>query len=107
MPNLALYVRLEAKPGKESEVETFLKSAVPLVQQEPGTVAWFAIRMGPSTFGIFDAFPDEASRDAHLSGKVAAALMAKASELLAQTPKIEKIDVIAWKLPGLEGRKAA
>jgi quinol monooxygenase YgiN len=107
MPNLALYVRLEAKPGKESEVEAFLKSAVPLVQQEPGTVAWFAIRMGPSTFGIFDAFPDEASRDAHLSGKVAAALTAKAPELLAQTPKIEKIEVLASKLPGLEGRKAA
>jgi len=107
MPNLALYVRLEAKPGKESEVESFLKSAIPLVQQEPGTVAWFAIRMGPSTFGIFDAFPDETSRDAHLSGKVAAALMAKAPELLAQPPKIEKIDVIASNLPRLEGRKAA
>ncbi len=99
MPNLALYVRLEAKPGKESEVEAFLKSAVPLVQQEPGTVAWFAIRMGPSTFGIFDAFPDEAGRQAHLSGKVAAALMAKASELLAQPPLIEKVDVVAAKLP--------
>lgn len=107
MPNLALYVRLEAKPGKETEVESFLKSAVPLVQQEAGTLAWFAIRMGPSTFGIFDAFPDQTSRDAHLSGKVAAALMAKAPELLSQTPKIEKIDVIAAKLPGLEGRKAA
>jgi quinol monooxygenase YgiN len=107
MPNLALYVRLEAKPGKENEVESFLKSAVPLVDQEPGTVAWFAIRMGPSTFGIFDAFPDEASRDAHLTGKVAAALMAKAPELLSKTPSIEKIDVIASKLPGMEERKVA
>ncbi|HEY3297432.1 MAG TPA: antibiotic biosynthesis monooxygenase [Armatimonadota bacterium] len=107
MPNFALYVRLEAKPGKEDEVESFLKSAVPLVQQEPGTVAWFAIRIGPSTFGIFDAFPDETSRDAHLSGKVAAALMAKAPELLSKTPSIEKIDVLASKLPGLEGRKVA
>src|SRR5881275_1444842 len=99
MPNLALYVRLEAKPGTETEVESFLKSAVPLVEQEPGTVAWFAIRMGPSTFGIFDAFPDEASRDAHLSGKVAAALMARAPELLAKPPVIEKVDVLAAKLP--------
>lgn len=107
MPNLALYVRLEAKPGKESDVESFLKSAVPLVQQEPGTVAWFAIRMGPSTFGIFDAFSDEAGRDAHLTGKVAAALMAKAPELLSKTPSIEKIDVLASKLPGLEERKVA
>ena len=107
MPNLALYVRLEAKHGKEDEVESFLKSAVPLVQQEPGTVAWFAIRLGASTFGIFDAFPDEASRDAHLSGKVAAALMAKAPELLSKPPSIEKVDVLASKLPGGEERKVA
>ena len=107
MPNLGLYVRLEAKSGKEDEVESFLKSAVPLVQQEPGTVAWFAIRIGPSTFGIFDAFPDEDSRDAHLSGKVAAALLAKAPELLSKAPSIEKIDVLASKLPGLEERKVA
>ena len=91
-------VRLEAKPGKEAEVEKFLKDGLPLVQQEPATVAWFGIRMGPSTFGIFDAFPDEAGRQAHLNGKVAAALMAKAAELLAQPPKIEKIDVLAAKL---------
>ena len=107
MPNLGLYVRLEAKAGREDEVESFLKSAVPLVQQEPGTVAWFAIRMGPSTFGIFDAFPDDASRDAHLSGKVAAALMAKAPELLSKAPSIEKVDVLASKLPGVEERKVA
>ena len=107
MPNLGLYVRLEAKAGKEQELESFLKSAVPLVQDEPGTIAWFAIRMGPSTFGIFDAFPDEASRDAHLSGKVAAALMAKAPELLSQAPSIEKTEVLASKLPGLDERKVA
>jgi quinol monooxygenase YgiN len=99
MVKTALYVRLEAKPGKEAEVEKFLKDGLAVVQQEPATVAWFAIRMGPSTFGIFDAFPDELGRQAHLNGKVAAALMAKASDLLAQSPKIEKIEVLAAKLP--------
>jgi quinol monooxygenase YgiN len=69
------------------------------VQAEPATIAWFAIRLGPSTFGIFDAFPDDAGRQAHLSGCVAAALMAKASELLAQPPVIEQVDVLAAKLP--------
>jgi quinol monooxygenase YgiN len=98
MAKVALYVKLEAKPGKEAEVEKFLKDGLPLVQQEPATVAWFGIRMGPSTFGIFDAFPDEAGRQAHLNGKVAAALMARAPELLAEPPRIEKIDVLAAKL---------
>ncbi|HMF28127.1 MAG TPA: antibiotic biosynthesis monooxygenase [Candidatus Cybelea sp.] len=102
MVKLALYVRLEAKPGKEKDVEQFLLGGVPLVEAEPGTIAWFAIRMGPSTFGIFDAFNDEAGRDAHLSGKVAAALMERAGELLAQPPKIERIDVLAAKLPGVK-----
>jgi quinol monooxygenase YgiN len=100
MVKLALYVRLEAKPGKEQEVADFLRSGLPLVEEEPATIAWFGIQMGPSTFGIFDAFPDEAGRQAHLSGKVAAALMAKASELLAQPPRIEKVDLLAAKLPG-------
>ena len=99
MVTLALLVRLEAKPGKEAEVESFLKGGLAVVQEEPDTTAWFAIRMGPSTFGIFDAFPDESGRQAHLTGKVAAALMAKASDLLAQTPVIEKVDVLAAKLP--------
>jgi quinol monooxygenase YgiN len=99
MVSVALYVRLEAKPGKEAEVESFLKSGLALVQEEPETTAWFAIRMGQSTFGIFDAFPDEAGRQAHLSGKVAAALMEKASELLARPPVIERVDVLAAKLP--------
>ena len=71
-----------------------------VVQAEPATVAWFAIRLGPTTFGIFDAFPDDSGRQAHLSGRVAAALMAKASELLAQPPVIEQVDVLAAKLPG-------
>jgi quinol monooxygenase YgiN len=99
MVNVGLYVRLDAKPGKESEVESFLRGALPLVNQEPATTAWFAIRMGPSTFGIFDVFADESGRQAHLSGKVAAALMAKAPELLATAPNIEKIDILADKLP--------
>ena len=100
MVKTALYVRLEAKPGKEQEVADFLRSGLPLVEQEPATTAWFGIQMGPTTFGIFDAFPDEAGREAHLSGKVAAALMAKAPDLLAEPPKIQKIDVLAAKLPG-------
>ena len=100
MVSVALYVRLDAKPGKEKDVEAFLKGGLAIVQEEPATTAWFAIRMGPSTFGIFDAFPDEAGRQAHLSGRVAAALMAKASELLAKPPTIEKVDVLAAKLPG-------
>jgi quinol monooxygenase YgiN len=99
MVKLALYVRLEAKPGKENDVEQFLRGGLPLVEAEPETIAWFGVRLGPSTFAIFDAFNDEAGRNAHLSGKVAAALMEKAGDLLAEPPKIEKIDVLAAKLP--------
>jgi quinol monooxygenase YgiN len=100
MVKVALWVRLEAKPGKEAEVESFLKGGLAIVEEEPATIAWFALRLGPSTFGIFDAFPDESGRQAHLSGRVAAALMAKASDLLSKAPTIEKIDVLAAKLPG-------
>ncbi len=100
MVKVALFVRLEAKPGKEAAVDAFLRSGLAIVEQEPATTAWFALRLGPSTFGIFDAFPDEAGRQAHLSGRVAAAIMAQASELLAQPPSIEKVDVLAVKLPG-------
>lgn len=98
MVKVALLVRLEAKPGKEAEVESFLKSGLSLVEQEPATVAWFGIRLGPSTFGIFDAFPDESGRQAHLAGQVAAALMAKAADLFSQPPVIEKVDILAAKL---------
>jgi quinol monooxygenase YgiN len=98
--SVALLLRLEAKPGKEAEVESFLKGALPTVDQEPGTTAWFAIRIGPSTFGIFDAFPGEAGRQAHMTGRVADALRAKAPDLLAKAPSIEKADVLAAKLPG-------
>src|SRR5271167_3610746 len=95
----ALFVTLDAKPGKEKDVEHLLNAGLALVQEEPATIAWFAIRIGPSKFGIFDAFPDENGRQAHLSGRVAAALMAKAPELLAKPPSIEKLDVLANKLP--------
>lgn len=100
MVKVALFVRLEAKPGKEKDVESFLLGGLPLVEEEPATTAWFGIRLGPSTFGIFDAFPDDAGRQAHISGKVAAALMANAAELFAEPPSIEKVDVLAAKLPG-------
>jgi quinol monooxygenase YgiN len=100
MVTLALLVRLEAKAGKEAEVESFLRSGLPLVEDEPATTAWFGIRMGPTTFGIFDAFPDEAGRQAHLTGRVAEALMAKAADLFASPPVIEKVEVLAAKLPG-------
>jgi len=99
MVKVALLVRLEAKPGKEKAVEEFLCGGLPLVMEEPATTAWFGIRLGPSTFGIFDAFPDEAGRQAHLSGQVAAALMANAADLLATPPVIEPVDVLAAKLP--------
>jgi quinol monooxygenase YgiN len=105
MVKVGLFVRLEAKPGKEKEVEAFLRGGLAIVQEEPATAAWFAIRLGPSTFGIFDAFPDEAGRQAHLSGRVAAALMAKASDLLGEPPAIEKVDVLAAKFP--ESRREA
>jgi quinol monooxygenase YgiN len=99
MVKTALYVHLEAKPGKEAEVQKFLEGGLALVNQEPATTAWFGMKMGPSTFGIFDAFPDEAGRNAHLNGAVAAALMAKAGELFAAPPKIQKVEILAAKLP--------
>lgn len=99
MVTKALYVRLETKPGFEDKVEEFLRSALPLVEAEPETKAWFAIKMGPMTYGIFDAFPDDSGRDAHLAGKVADALRARAEELFRLPPQIEKIDVVAAKLP--------
>jgi quinol monooxygenase YgiN len=97
---VALLVRLEAKPGKEAEVESFLRGGLSIVEDEPATTTWFAIRLGPTAFGIFDAFPDQAGRQAHLAGQVAAALKARASELFAEPPKIEMVDVLAAKLPG-------
>jgi quinol monooxygenase YgiN len=97
MVKFALVARLEAKPGKEQEVADFIKSALPLAQQEAQTISWYALQMGPSTFGIFDTFENEEGRKAHLAGPIAAALMAKASELLAKAPVIERIDILAVK----------
>src|ERR1044072_9709710 len=94
-----LLVRLEAKSDMHEQVENFLVSALPLVQQETATTAWFAIRFGGSEYGIFDVFPDDAGRDAHLSGAVAKALMENAPTLLSAPPKIQKLDVLAYKLP--------
>ena len=99
MVKVALLVRLEAKPGKESAVAQFLQDALPLANQESATPVWFALRLGRSTFGIFDAFRDEAGRKAHLSGPIAAALMANATQLLAQPPQIDEVDLLAAKLP--------
>jgi len=95
----ALFVRLEAKPGKEREITQFLRAAgVGMAEQEPATLAWFALQLGPSTFGVFDAFADEAGRQAHLDGAIAQALGANASELLSQPPSIDRIDVLGAKL---------
>lgn len=100
MVTVGLLVRVTAKPGREDDVQKFLEGALALVEDEPATTAWFAVRFGPAEFGIFDAFPDDAGRQAHLQGKVAEALMANASELLADAPSIELVDVLADKLPG-------
>jgi len=97
MEKFALLARVEAKPGKENEVLNFLKSALPLAEAEPDTIRWYALKIGPSTFGIFDTFETEDGREAHLSGKIAEALMANASELLAKDPVIEKVDLLAIK----------
>ena len=96
----ALFVRLEAKPGKEQEVAKFLQAGLGLAQEERTTPVWFALQLGPSTFGIFDAFADEAGREAHLNGPIAQALGANAPALLAKAPSIERIDVLGAKLPG-------
>ena len=97
MIKVGILALLEAKPGKEDDVANLLRGAQALATQEAGTVVWYAFQVGPSTFGIFDAFADDAGRNAHLSGQIAAALMAKAPELLAQPPDIRKVDVLASK----------
>lgn len=96
----ALFVRLEAKPGMEKELIRFLQAGLDMARQETTTPVWFALQLGPSTFGIFDAFRDEAGREAHLNGPIAQALGANASKLLTQPPSIEHIDVLGAKLPG-------
>lgn len=97
MTSKALWVPLTAKAGKEKDVEEFLTGALPLVEDEPGTKTWYALRLGDSSFAIFDTFDDDAGRQAHLSGKVAEALMAQAEELFVQPPQINQVDVLADK----------
>jgi quinol monooxygenase YgiN len=95
---VALLVRIEAKPGKENEVSNFLRNGLPIVQAEQGTTNWFAMRMGPTSFGIFDTFHDDQSRQEHLAGKIAAMLMAKSPDLFAKPPTIERVDILAEKV---------
>ena len=97
MEKFALLARVEAKPGKENEVLAFLKSALPLAQAEPDTVRWYALKLGPSTFGIFDTFETEDGRKAHLAGEIAKALMANAAALLSKDPVIEQVELLAIK----------
>lgn len=97
---VGLLVTLQAKPGKESELAEFLTSALPLAQDEPDTLAWFAIKIDDSTYGVVDFFPADDGRQAHLNGRIAAALMDKADDLLASPPDIKPIDALASKLPG-------
>src|SRR3954471_12672946 len=99
MISLGLFVRVEAKPGKEKDVAAFVKQGLQMANQEPTTELWFALRLGPSTFGIFDAFADESRRQTHLNGPIAKALFANAPDLLAAPPSIEKTEVLGAKLP--------
>ena len=94
----ALLVRLEALPGKEEGLADFLTQARSIVMEEPGTIAWFAIRFGPSTFGVYDVFPDDEARDAHLAGGVGQSLGPNTGVLFSE-PQIEKIDILADKVP--------
>jgi len=104
MEKVGILAVLEAKPGKEREVEQFLKSALPLAEQETQTVSWYAVKLGPSRFGIFDTFADGKGRDAHLSGEIAKALFAKADDLFARPPAIDQTEILAVK--STEGRPA-
>ena len=99
MIKTALLVRLHAKEGKEQEVEKFLLDALPIVENEPATSTWYALRIGPSIYGIFDTFSDDEGRQEHLSGKIAEALKDRSSELFSEAPVIEKLDVLAVKMP--------
>jgi quinol monooxygenase YgiN len=95
MEAIGLLVALEARPGKEADAEAFLKSAQPLALNESGTLKWYAIKLGPGKFGIFDTFANEAGRNAHLTGEIAKALGARANELFATPPQIEKVEILA------------
>jgi quinol monooxygenase YgiN len=98
MLKVGLLARMVAKPGKEEEVAAFLASALPLARAEATTTTWFAFRLSQTEFGIFDAFPNESGRKTHLNGPIAAALLSKASELFAEAPKIDRVDIVAAKL---------
>ncbi len=102
MPNVALWVQLEANKGKEAEVEKFLRDGLAIVNNEPGTVTWYALKLSPTSYAIFDTFPDSKEREAHLVGEVAKALTEKAPELFSKPPTIERIDILAAKLPELQ-----
>lgn len=99
MDKLAILALLDAKAGKERDLEEFLKSALPLAEQELGTTTWYAVKLGPGRFGIFDTFKNEDGRNAHLTGAIAKALFAKADELLAKPPQIEMLEILAVKAP--------
>ena len=106
MVKKAIAAKLVAKPGKEAEVEKFLKSAQPLAESEAQTITWYAVKLGPGSYGIFDTFADEAGRNAHLTGDIAKALFARAEELFAEAPKVHKLDLLAAKVPGVKSAQA-
>jgi quinol monooxygenase YgiN len=97
---VALFVRLEAKRGKEADIESFLLNGLSIAQDEPSTTTWYALKLGPSTFGIFDTFADDSGRQAHLTGRIAAALKAQSADLFVRPPIIEQVEVLAAKIPG-------
>jgi len=97
MAKQAIWVMLKAKPGKEAEVEAFLKQGAEMSKNEPKTVTWYGVKMAPGMYGVFDTFDDEAGRDAHLNGDIAKALMAKAPELFSNELQIEKLEILARK----------
>jgi quinol monooxygenase YgiN len=99
MDQFAILAILQARPGKENDVEEFLKSARVLVLQETGTLSWFAVRLGSARFAIFDTFPDAAGRDAHLNGEIARGLFARAEELFSTPPQVEQGAILASKTP--------
>ena len=107
MNNFAIWAQLEAKPGKEREVEDFLKSAQPLAEKEEETTSWYALKIGPANFGIFDTFADEKGREAHLNGEIAKALFARAQELFSREPEIHRLTILAEKAPGASRAQSA
>ena len=107
MPKLAIWAQLTAKPGREAEVEAFLKSAQPLAEKESQTITWYAVKMAPGSYGIFDTFADEAGRQAHLTGDIAKALFARAEELFSKAPEVHQINLLAAKVPGAKAAPAS